>query len=97
MSSDQRCEIAAQMSGMTREIALENIRARHPDYDDHTSRMRYFACFSETTCSVARGRASLFWPHERERAGPPTTSDRRTSANHGRGRAAVNVVNELVQ
>jgi hypothetical protein len=42
MTSDQRCEIAAEMSSMTREIALENIRARHPGYDEHAARMALY-------------------------------------------------------
>jgi hypothetical protein len=30
------------MSEMARSIALENIRSRHPDYDDHQARMALF-------------------------------------------------------
>lgn len=42
MSPNQRSEIAAQMSAMTRSITLENIRRRHPTYDEHQARMAMF-------------------------------------------------------
>jgi hypothetical protein len=42
MTSDQRTWAAVEMSEMARSIALENIRARHPDYDDHQARMALF-------------------------------------------------------
>jgi hypothetical protein len=35
MSPNQRSEIAAEMSATTRAITLENIRRRHPTYDEH--------------------------------------------------------------
>jgi hypothetical protein len=42
MTSDQRTRAAVEMSEMARSIALENIRSRHPDYDDHQARMALF-------------------------------------------------------
>ena len=42
MSTDQRCELAAEMSAMTRAIALENIRSRHPVYDERQARMALY-------------------------------------------------------
>ena len=42
MTSDQRTWAAAEMSEMARMIALENIRARHPSYDEHQARMALF-------------------------------------------------------
>ena len=42
MSAAQRCEIAAQLSAATREIALDGIRRRHPAYDDAQQRMALF-------------------------------------------------------
>ncbi len=42
MTTEQRCEIAAQMSAMTRTIALENIQCRHPGYDEHEARMALY-------------------------------------------------------
>lgn len=42
MTTEQRCAIAAEMSAMTRAIALENIRSRHPAYDDHQARMALY-------------------------------------------------------
>jgi hypothetical protein len=42
MSPQQRCEIAVQLSLMTRAIALEGIRRRHPTYDDHQTRMALY-------------------------------------------------------
>ena len=42
MTPDQRCEIAAEMSAMTRAIALDGIRHRHPEYDEHQARWALF-------------------------------------------------------
>jgi hypothetical protein len=42
MSPDQRSELAAEMSAMTRAIALENIRSRHPAYDEHQAQMALY-------------------------------------------------------
>lgn len=42
MTPDQRCVIAAEMSAMTRSIALENIQDRHPTYDEHQARMALY-------------------------------------------------------
>ena len=42
MTPDQRTEIAGELSAMTRQIALENIRKRHPAYDEHQVRMALF-------------------------------------------------------
>jgi len=42
MTSDQRSELAAEMSAMTRTIAIENIQRRHPSYDDHQARMALY-------------------------------------------------------
>ncbi len=42
MTSDQRTRAAAEMSEMARTIALESIRSRHPDYDEHQARMALF-------------------------------------------------------
>ena len=42
MTPDQRCRLAAEMSAAARAITLENIRCRHPDYDDHQARMALF-------------------------------------------------------
>jgi hypothetical protein len=42
MSADRRSELAAEMSEMTRTIALENIKSRHPAYDAHQARMALF-------------------------------------------------------
>ena len=42
MTPDQRCAIAAEMSAMTRAIALENIHGRHPAYDEHQARMALY-------------------------------------------------------
>jgi hypothetical protein len=39
MTTDQRTWAAAEMSAMTRAITLENIRARHPEYDAHQARI----------------------------------------------------------
>jgi hypothetical protein len=42
MTTDQRTWAAAEMSAMTRAITLENIRARHPEYDAHQARMALY-------------------------------------------------------
>ena len=42
MTSDQRTWAAAEMSAMARAITLENIRARHPEYDEHQARMALY-------------------------------------------------------
>lgn len=42
MTSDQRTRAAVEMSEMARSIALENIRSRHPGYDEHQARMALF-------------------------------------------------------
>jgi hypothetical protein len=42
MTSDQRTRAAAQMSAMARSITLENIRARHPEYSEHQTRMALY-------------------------------------------------------
>ena len=42
MTPDRRCELAAQASMMARVIALENIRRRHPHYDEQQARMALF-------------------------------------------------------
>jgi hypothetical protein len=42
MTSDQRTAAAAEMSAMARSIALENIRARHPEYGEHQARMALY-------------------------------------------------------
>jgi hypothetical protein len=34
MAPDERVRLAVQMSEMTREIAMDGIRQRHPDYSD---------------------------------------------------------------
>ena len=38
MTTDQRTQAAAEMSAIT----LENIRARHPEYDPHQARMALY-------------------------------------------------------
>ena len=42
MTTDQRTRAAAEMSAMARAITLENIRARHPEYDAHQARMALY-------------------------------------------------------
>jgi hypothetical protein len=42
MTPDQRTWAAAEMSAMARAITLENIRARHPEYDEHQARMALY-------------------------------------------------------
>jgi hypothetical protein len=42
MTTDQRTWAAAEMSAMARAITLENIRARHPAYDEHQARMALY-------------------------------------------------------
>jgi hypothetical protein len=42
MPPDQRWQMAAEMSLMTRAIALENIKDRHPVYDEHQVRMALY-------------------------------------------------------
>jgi hypothetical protein len=42
MTTDQRTWAAAEMSAMARAITLENIRARHPEYDAHQARMALY-------------------------------------------------------
>ena len=42
MTSDERTRAAAEMSAMARSITLENIRARHPEYNEHQARMALF-------------------------------------------------------
>jgi hypothetical protein len=42
MSSEQRVNIGAQMSEDVREIALEAIRHRHPEYDDDQAKLALF-------------------------------------------------------
>jgi len=42
MTPGRRGELAAEMSEMARTVALENIRRRHPEYDDHQARMALF-------------------------------------------------------
>ena len=42
MTTDQRTRAAAEMSAMARAIALENIRARHPEYDAHQAQMALY-------------------------------------------------------
>jgi len=42
MTTDQRTRAAAEMSAMTRAITLENIRARHPEYDAQQARMALY-------------------------------------------------------
>lgn len=42
MTTDQRTRAAAEMSAMTRAITLENIRARHPEYDAHQAQMALY-------------------------------------------------------
>lgn len=42
MPPDQRTRAAAEMSAMARAITLENIRARHPEYDEHRARMALY-------------------------------------------------------
>jgi hypothetical protein len=42
MTTDQRTRAAAEMSAMARAITLENIRARHPEYDVHQAQMALY-------------------------------------------------------
>lgn len=42
MTPDQRCQMATEMSVMTRAIALENIQDRHPEYDEHEAQMALY-------------------------------------------------------
>jgi hypothetical protein len=42
MSDDRRAELAVETSLAMRAIALENIRARHPDYTEYQARMALF-------------------------------------------------------
>jgi hypothetical protein len=42
MSPARRCELAVEMSAMTRAIALESIQRRHPDYDAREARLALF-------------------------------------------------------
>lgn len=42
MTSDQRTWAAAEMSAMVREMTLENIKRRHPEYDGHQAQMALF-------------------------------------------------------
>lgn len=42
MTSGQRSELVVELSQATREIALENIRRRHPAYGDHQARMALY-------------------------------------------------------
>ncbi len=42
MTPDQRTRAAAEMSAMARSITLENIRARHKEYDEHQAQMALF-------------------------------------------------------
>ncbi len=42
MTTDQRTWAAVEMSAMARAITLENIRARHPEYDPHQARMALY-------------------------------------------------------
>lgn len=42
MSPDRRTQLASEMAAMTRAIALDSIRSRHPSYDEHQSRMALF-------------------------------------------------------
>ena len=42
MTPDQRCQMATEMSVMTRVIALENIKSRHPEYDEHDAQMALY-------------------------------------------------------
>ena len=42
MSGEQRANIGAQMSEDAREIALEAIRHRHPDYDGEQAKLALF-------------------------------------------------------
>jgi len=42
MSPERRCELAVEMSAMTRAIALESIRRRHPAYDDGEATLALF-------------------------------------------------------
>jgi hypothetical protein len=59
MSADQRSELVVEMSLATRQIALENIRRRHPTYGDHEARMALYRLLlgDELFCRV--------WPDER--------------------------------
>lgn len=42
MTSDQRSVLAAEMSAATRAIAVESIQRRHPEYDEHQTRMALY-------------------------------------------------------
>jgi hypothetical protein len=42
MSPARRCELAVELSAMTRTIALESIQRRHPGYDDREARLALF-------------------------------------------------------
>jgi hypothetical protein len=42
MTVDQRVRLAMEMSSTTRAIALDGIRRRHPEYDEHQARMALF-------------------------------------------------------
>lgn len=42
MSTDDKTRLAAQMSEEVRQIAFENIRRRHPEYDEHQAKMALF-------------------------------------------------------
>jgi len=42
MGPERRCEAAAKMSMMAREITLGGIRRRHPEYDEQQARWALF-------------------------------------------------------
>lgn len=58
MTTDQRTWAAAEMCEMARAITLENIRARHPAYDEHQARMALYRLL------VGDGLFRRAWPAE---------------------------------
>lgn len=58
MSTDDKTKLAAQMSEEVRQIALDNIRRRHPEYDAHQAKMALFRLL------LGDDLFSRAWPHE---------------------------------
>lgn len=42
MSTERRLELALEMSEAARRTSIDGIRARHPDYDEHTAMRALF-------------------------------------------------------
>jgi hypothetical protein len=42
MNTDRRLELALEMSEAARRTSIDGIRARHPDYDEHTAMRALF-------------------------------------------------------